>query len=88
LVDLGWDVGLKELRPVWLMGPELAADRFTDLHKQVPEEIAYLRSDTERRLSEAASRAASARLYGSRLATMAQQLLDAVLPAKSHCPTP
>jgi hypothetical protein len=54
----------------------LAADRFTELQKQVPEEIAYLQSDTERRLAEAASRAASARLYGSRLAMMAQQMLE------------
>ena len=31
----------------------LAADRFTDLQKQVPEEIAYLKGDTERRLAQA-----------------------------------
>src|SRR5262249_31380530 len=24
-VDLGWDIGLKELRPVWLMGPDVAS---------------------------------------------------------------
>ena len=51
----------------------LAADRFTELQKQVPDEIAYLQSDTQRRLSEAASKAASTRLYGSRLADLAQQ---------------
>jgi len=54
----------------------LAADRFTELQKQVPAEIAYLKGDNERRLAEAASRAASARLYGSRLTTMAHQMLE------------
>ena len=29
----------------------LTADRFTELQKQVPDEIAYLQSDTQRRLS-------------------------------------
>jgi hypothetical protein len=24
-MDLGWDIGLKELRPVWLMGPDVAS---------------------------------------------------------------
>ena len=54
----------------------LAADRFTELQKQVPDEIAYLQSDTQRRLSEAASKAASKRLYGSRLADLARQALE------------
>ena len=53
----------------------LAADRFTDLQKQVPEEIAF-KGDTERRLAQAASRAASARLHRSRLAAMVQQMLE------------
>ena len=54
----------------------LTKDRFVDLQKQVPEEIAYLASDLERRLREAASKAAAARVYALRLATMAQQALD------------
>jgi hypothetical protein len=54
----------------------LAADRFTELQKQVPDEIAYLQSDTQRRLSEAASKAASKRLYESRLADFARQALE------------
>src|SRR5262249_11273695 len=54
----------------------LAADRFTELQKRVPDEIANLQADMEQRLSEAASRAASARLYGSRLAAMAQPTLE------------
>jgi hypothetical protein len=54
----------------------LAADRFTELQKQVPVEISYLQADTERRLSEAASKAASSRLYGSRLADLARQALE------------
>src|SRR5262249_30636417 len=54
----------------------LAADQFTKLQRQVSDEIAYFKADMERRLSEAAARAAAARLYGSRLAEMAQQMLD------------
>ncbi|MEQ1611438.1 MAG: hypothetical protein ABL904_01690 [Hyphomicrobiaceae bacterium] len=54
----------------------LAADRFMDLQKQVPDMIAYLQADTVRRLSEAATNAASVRLQGRRLATMARQTLD------------
>ena len=54
----------------------LVADRFTELQKQVPDEIAYLQSDSQRRLSEAASKAASKRLYGSRLADLARQALE------------
>jgi hypothetical protein len=54
----------------------LAADRFTELQKQVPVEISYLQADTERRLSEAASKAASSRLYGSRLADLARHALE------------
>src|SRR5215831_20123687 len=54
----------------------LAADQFTKLQKQVPDEIAHFKADMERRLSEAAARVAAARLYGSRLAAMAQQILD------------
>jgi hypothetical protein len=54
----------------------LATDRFTELQKQVPDEIAYLQSDTQRRLSEAASKAASKRLYGVRLADLARQALE------------
>lgn len=54
----------------------LAADRFIDLQKQVPDEIAYLQADSTRRLSEAATKVASARLQGRRLAAMARQTLD------------
>ena len=54
----------------------LAADRFMDLQKQVPDEIAYLQADTARRLSEAATKVASARGQGRRLAAMARQTLD------------
>ena len=54
----------------------LTKDRFVDLQKQVPDEIAYLANDMERRLSEAASKAATERVYAFRLATMAQQALD------------
>ena len=54
----------------------LAADRFTELQKQVPDEIAYLQADAQRRLSEAASKAACKRLYGSRLADLARQVLE------------
>ena len=54
----------------------LAADRFTELQKQVPDEIAYLQSDMQRRPSEAASKAACKRLYGSRLADLARQVLE------------
>jgi hypothetical protein len=54
----------------------LAADRFVDLQKQVPDEIAYLQSDMTKRLGEAASKAAHARAYGRRLSMLAQQSLD------------
>jgi hypothetical protein len=54
----------------------LAVDQFTKLQQHVPDEIAHFKADMERRLSEAAARAAAARLYGSRLAAMAQQILD------------
>lgn len=54
----------------------LSADRFLDLQKQLPDEIAYLQADMGRRLSEAASNAASARLQGRRLAAIARQTLD------------
>src|SRR5262249_51802066 len=54
----------------------LASDQFAKLQKQVPGEIAHFKTDMERRLSDAAARAAAARLYASRLATMAQQILD------------
>lgn len=54
----------------------LAGDNFTDLQKQVPDEIAYLQADTERRLSKAASKVVASRIYASRLATMAQQSLE------------
>jgi hypothetical protein len=59
----------------------LAADRFTELQKQVPNEIAYLQADTERRLSEAASKAASARFYGSRLSRSFPASLAATAPS-------
>jgi hypothetical protein len=54
----------------------LTKDRFVDLQKQVPDEITFLANDMERRLCEAASKAATARVYALRLATMAQQALD------------
>ena len=54
----------------------LAADRFVDLQKQVPDEIAYLQADMARRLREAASKSANERLQGRRLATAARQTLD------------
>jgi hypothetical protein len=54
----------------------LAADQFAKLQKEVHDEIAHFKADMERRLSEAAARAAAVRLYGSRLAAMAQQILD------------
>jgi hypothetical protein len=60
----------------------LTADGFAELQKQVPEEIAYLQADTERRLSEAASRSASARLYGFRLAELARQSLEKSMRAQ------
>ena len=58
------------------LGALLAADRFPDLQKQVPDEIAYLRANMAERLEAAASKAATARLHGRRLANMAQQSLD------------
>lgn len=61
----------------------LVADRFMDIQKQVPDEIAYLQADATRRLSEAATKVARARLQGRRLAAMARQTLnrsDIVLP--------
>jgi hypothetical protein len=54
----------------------LAADQFLDLQKRVPEEIAYLQANMAERLNEAASKAASARLQGRRLAALARQTLD------------
>ena len=54
----------------------LATDKLSLLQRQVPEEIAYLKNDMDKRLSEAASRVVSERLYGSRLAALAQQTLD------------
>lgn len=54
----------------------LATDRFMDLQKQVPNEIAYLQADLAERLNEAASKAASARLQERRLAALARQTLD------------
>jgi hypothetical protein len=62
----------------------LAADRFEDLQKQVPVEIAYLQANIAERLNKAASKAASARLQGRRLAALAGQTLgrtDIVIPA-------
>jgi hypothetical protein len=47
-----------------------------DLQKQVRDEITYLANDMERRLNEAASKAATERVYAFRLATMAKQALD------------
>jgi hypothetical protein len=54
----------------------LATDKLSLLQRQVPEEIAYLKNDMDKRLSEAASRVVSERLYGSRLTALAQQTLD------------
>lgn len=54
----------------------LAEDRFMDLQKQVPDEIAYLQANMAERLNEAASNAANARLQGRRLAALARQTLD------------
>ena len=54
----------------------LTADRFVDLQKQVPVEIAYLQANMAERLNEAASKAANARLHGRRLAALARQMLD------------
>ena len=54
----------------------LASDRFLDLQKQVPDEIAYLQANMVERLNEAASKAANARLQGRRLAAMARQTLE------------
>jgi hypothetical protein len=54
----------------------LAGDRFDDLQKEVPDEITYLQANIVERLNEAASRAASSRLQGRRLAMMARQTLD------------
>lgn len=61
----------------------LVEDRFMDLQKQVPDEIAYLQANMTERLNEAASKAASARLQGRRLAALARQTLvrtDIVIP--------
>ena len=54
----------------------LAADKLSELQRQVPEEIAYLKDDMDKRLAEAASRIVSERLYGLRLAALAQQTLE------------
>jgi hypothetical protein len=65
----------------------LSADRFVDLQKQVPAEIAYLQANMAERLSEAATKAASARLQGRRLAALAGQTLgrkDIVIPPDLH----
>ena len=40
----------------------LAADKLSELQRQVPEEIAYLKNDMDTRLSQAASRVVSERL--------------------------
>jgi hypothetical protein len=53
----------------------LRADQFTVLQKQVPREIAYLKSDMARRLGAAAERSADARTRTRRLAETAAQLL-------------
>jgi hypothetical protein len=61
----------------------LATDRFEDLQKQVPVEIAYLQANMAERLNEVASKVASARLQGRRLAALAGQTLgrtDIVIP--------
>ena len=54
----------------------LAADKLSELQRQVPEEIAYLKDDMDKRLAEAASRIVSERLYGLRLVALAQQTLE------------
>jgi hypothetical protein len=51
----------------------LETDRFTDLQKQVAEEIAFLKNDMTRRLEVAAKKAADARTRKRRLVIMAQQ---------------
>jgi hypothetical protein len=53
----------------------LRADQFTVLQKQVPSEIAYLKSDMACRLAAAAGRSADVRTRARRLAETAAQLL-------------
>lgn len=53
----------------------VSKERYLDLQKRAPEEIQYIEADIERRLSEAARRAAEARTRDRRRASLAAQLL-------------
>jgi hypothetical protein len=58
------------------LGRLLTADRFVDLQKQVPNEIAFLKQDAQSRLQKAAVAAAEARQVQRRAARTARMLLD------------
>ena len=69
----------EDIRAMRARQTEIAAlvskERYPDLQKRAPEEIQYIEADIERRLSDAARRAAEARARDRRRASLATQLL-------------
>jgi hypothetical protein len=64
----------------------LRTDQFAALQRQIPREIAYLKSDMARRLGDAATRVANARGRARRLAETAGQLLAQIKTIGSATP--